>query len=122
MGFVDLTCIPASEKISFGGLQKVTPGLYAIVECAKEEANTVTLEIFTYVEKEVGQNTPNNGYLRKFYLADVEAIVSTLAVIPDIGGKPNAYFTLKPREKWQKDFESWLEEVHEEQIFSDEEQ
>ena len=74
-----------------------------------------------YIEKEVGQLTPNGLYEHKFYLADVEAIVSTLAVIPNIGGKPNVYFTLKLREKWQDDFETWLEEVHEEDIVSDEE-
>ena len=121
MGFVDLTFIPVSEKISFGGLHRVTTGLYDIIECAHEEENDVTSEIFTYIEKEVGQLTPNGLYERKFYLADVEDIVSTLAVIPDIRGKPNVYFTLKPREKWQADFETWLEEVHEEEIFSDEE-
>jgi len=35
-----------------------------------------------------------------FFLADVEAIVRPLAVIPDIGGLPNAYFWVKDQESW----------------------
>ena len=45
----------------------------------------------------------------KFYLADVEAIVSPIAVIPDIGGNPNDYFIIKDRETWRMDFISFLE-------------
>ena len=56
-----------------------------------------------------------------FFLADVEAIVKPLAVIPDIGGLPNAYFWVKDRESWRQDFTEFLEKDLnlEEEISSD---
>ena len=48
----------------------------------------------------------------KFYLADVEAIVEPIAVIPDLGGEPNNCFVLRERKHWSRDFERWLEEPH----------
>ena len=52
------------------------------------------------------------GFNLKFYFADVEAFVRPVAVIPDIGGPPNAYFVLKERSKWKSDFAQWLREPH----------
>ena len=49
---------------------------------------------------------------RKFYLAPVEAIVKPCIVVPDVGGKPNAYFQVKPRSDWTKEFVYWLTDVH----------
>ena len=56
-----------------------------------------------------------------FFLADVEAIVKPLAVIPDIGGPPNAYFWVKDQESWWQDFTEFLEKDLnlEEEISSD---
>ena len=45
----------------------------------------------------------------RFYLADVEAIVCPLAVIPDIGGPANCYFLVKDRDTWRQDFIRFLE-------------
>ena len=51
---------------------------------------------------------------REYFLADVEAIVDTAAVIPDIGcPNKNAYFLLQQRSNWAKMFDSWLELPHE---------
>ena len=55
-----------------------------------------------------------------FYLADVEAFVEPVAVVPDIGGPPNRYFAVKARAEWAADFELFLEDDHEE--YNDEEE
>ena len=54
----------------------------------------------------------------KFYLADVEAFVAPLTVIPDIGGETNAYFMVRNRTCWREDFESWLETPKNENTFT----
>ena len=61
------------------------------------------------IVKEVGGLTGNAVSHLKFYLADVEAIVKPMAVIPDIGGPPNAYFYTKDRETWRTDFMDFLD-------------
>jgi hypothetical protein len=33
-------------------------------------------------------------------------------VVPDIGGPPNRYFVVKPRNEWPREFTYWLEEPH----------
>ena len=49
---------------------------------------------------------------RKFYLADVEAFADPCCIIPDIGGKPNRYFVVKPRNQWSSLFVKWIEDEH----------
>ena len=47
-------------------------------------------------------------------MADVEAIVDTVAVIPDIGcTNKNSYFMRQPRTNWREMFSSWLDLPHE---------
>lgn len=48
----------------------------------------------------------------QYYLVDVEAFVRPIAVVPDLGGPPNAYFVLKSREEWRQDFIKWLDSPH----------
>ena len=51
---------------------------------------------------------------RKFYLADVGAIVAPMCVIPDIGCKGrNRYFQVRPRCEWVEELTSWVEDPHE---------
>ena len=40
----------------------------------------------------------------KFHLADVDAFVKPIVVIPDIGGPANDHFLLRDRDKWKEDF------------------
>ena len=81
-------------------------------------------EIFVPITKEVKALTNNTVSHMKFYLADVEAIVDPIAVIPDIGGNPNDYFMIKDRETWRTDFISFLENFGnlEDCVSSDEEE
>lgn len=116
-GFVDLTELPAGRNgVEHGGLKHIPPGNYAIVESSEyleEEDGAVTSELLEPILKEVGP-IDNNGNVTDlcFYLADVEAIVDPLVVIPDIGGAPNAYFVVKGRSEWRELFIKWLEAPH----------
>ena len=44
---------------------------------------------------------------------DVEAIVQTCCVVPNIGGVENEYFMVKQRPEWVEAFVDWLEDNHE---------
>jgi len=50
----------------------------------------------------------------QFYLADVEAFVEPIAVIPDVGGNINSYLQLRRRCYWREDFIKWLKRPYEE--------
>jgi hypothetical protein len=69
-------------------------------------------ELFVPIRKEVRKIHQNRVTKLKYYLADVEAFVAPLVVVPDIGGAPNAYFLCKSRDMWRKDFEEWLDSPH----------
>ena len=49
---------------------------------------------------------------RSFFLSDTDAIVAPCCVVPDIGGQTNAYFQVKNRNQWAKEFIDWLEQPH----------
>lgn len=122
-GFVDLGRIPPQNDINYGGLAGIPPGTYAIVENATYIDDGDASELFLPIEKEVGRIEGKRVKKMKFYLADVEAIVSPLVVIPDVGGKPNAYFAVKNRHEWKDLFVSWLHEPDEfEDLVSDDDQ
>lgn len=104
------------QPLYFGGID-VTNGTYALVEAStwsKKESELEQSDIFVPFTKDVGA-TNSQGIVtsRKFYLADVEAIVAPLCVVADIGSKPcHKYFQVKPRSAWAADFVSWLEDPH----------
>ena len=101
-GFTDLTALPPRNCLIYGSIY-LEPGIYAIIETAsfsEDEDELELSEIFVPITKEVGVITDNMVTMLMFFLADVEAIVKPLAVIPDIGRLPIAYF-------WVKDCESW---------------
>ena len=46
-------------------------------------------------------------------MADVEAFVEPIVVIPDVGSVPRCkYFQVKSRSEWAKDFIEWIEMPH----------
>jgi hypothetical protein len=53
------------------------------------------------------------GWGRKFYLADVESILSPLAVVPNIGARKFDFLILKSRTEWVEIFKRWLDDPHE---------
>ena len=120
-GFVDLTGLPQNSGVSYGGLDDISPGLYAIVENASygdEEHDTdLTRRIFVECDQTAGALVHN--YV--FYLADVEAFVSPCMVIPNIGGPSNSYLMVKEMAEWRTVFEEWLSRPHSEDVISDQE-
>ena len=126
-GFVDLRALPDNnDGLEMQGMP-LGSNIYAIVEAAvfdQDEHKKALSEIFVPITKEVGEITNNAVSRMKFYLADVEAIVAPIAVIPDIGGNPNDYFMIKDRETWRTDFIEFLENFGdlEEYVTSEEEE
>ncbi len=114
-GFVDLSELPPNSRVAYGGIRRITPGVYAIVESAaylNDEKEEKMSELLTPIIKDVGEITNGQVSKQTFYLATVEAFMEPLVVIPDIGGEPNAYFILKSRPKWRELFITWLEASH----------
>jgi len=115
-GFVDLEDLPPGIHIEYGGIW-LKSGVYAIVENASyvEDADEIGLsDIFIPLIKEAAA-IDHDGFAekRKFYLADVEAFVEPIVVIPDIGSVPRCkYFQVKSRSEWAKDFIEWIEMPH----------
>jgi hypothetical protein len=64
------------------------------------------------VLKEASFDMEGNVVKRRFYLADVEAILDPCAVVPNIGGPKNRYFVVKPRNQWAEDFITWISDPH----------
>jgi hypothetical protein len=124
-GFVDLTAMPPHYAVSFGGINDLQPAVYGIVESAQydqvAEENVVQSEIMVPITKEVGQMTNGLVTKLKFYLADTEAFLAPLAVIPNVGGPANSYFVLDNRQVWKESFEEWLECPDSDYMFFDEE-
>ena len=114
--FVDLTGLDSGTKrLEIGGVT-LKPNVCAVVESSThddDEEDIAKSEIFIPLTLDVeGIDEENNVTGREFYLADVEAFKGPCAVIPNIGGKPNAYFQVKPREDWIGLFEDWLKTPH----------
>lgn len=108
---MDLRAIPAGSGVKYAEID-LEPAVYAVVEGAKfvdDEDELDLSEIFVPILKEVGGLTGNAVSHLRFILADVEAIVKPIAVVPDIGGPPNAYFYTKDRETWRTDFMAFLD-------------
>jgi hypothetical protein len=124
-GFVDLRALPRDHNAVLGNLP-LEQSIYAIVETSafvEDDEKVGMSEIFVPITKEIGGITNNAVSQLKFHLADVDAIVKPIAVVPDIGGEPNAYFMVQDRETWRTDFIAFLERPanEEEEISTDEE-
>ena len=123
--FVQLSNMPTGRnRLQFGG---VTLGddVYAVVEVAEydedPEAKTKS-DLLVPLVLEMG-DVVDEQQMRQFYLASTEAFAGPCCVIPDIGGDINAYFQVKRRSEWAKEFISWLEAPHQDDVteYSDEE-
>ena len=99
--------------------------MYAVVESSHLEADDSELarsDLLVPLLKQVkGLDEDGDVTGREFFLADTEAFVEPCAVVPDIGGPPNRYFMVKSRETWHKEFITWVERTHKDDLTSDEE-
>ncbi|NJL56628.1 hypothetical protein HC928_16790 [bacterium] len=112
--FVDLTNIPDGDAVQVGDL-KVDKGMYAVVECTTVDVNDEAISDLWIPITTVVNRLSNRGEVleRKYYLADVEAFVGPLCVIPNIGAKPSCkYLMMKSRDKWADDFIQWIRMDH----------
>jgi hypothetical protein len=124
-GFVNLGSLPAdltgANRIRFGGLNNVAPGVYAIVECVVLEEDDKNSDLMVSMTTEVEDIRDGRVAELRFYLADAEAIMDTCIVVPDIGGPPNSYFWLKDPDDWANIFEKWLDAPHLDDLIETEE-
>ena len=76
-----------------------------------EKKGSYRTELFVPIRKEVARfNQDGTQRDQRFYLADVEAFVAPIAVIPNIDGPPNEYFLVKNKTEWQELYLEWLNE------------
>ena len=113
-GFVDSLKLPNNTGTNYGSCD-LQPGVYAVVESASynlDENKVSESDLFVPSLKDSGSFSNGDITSLEFYLADVEAIVKPIVVIPDIGGAGNVYFLLKDCIDWKKDFIKWLWAPH----------
>jgi hypothetical protein len=115
--FVDLSSVSDAFAMQFAGCH-IQKGVYAVIESTRYVLNNhgqpdTRSEMFFPLMKEVG-SVKENGEIaeRRFYLADVEAIVDTACIVPDIGSNKLRYLQLKPRKEWADVFIEWLDRPH----------
>lgn len=114
--FVEIPEIPLNTY-EHGGV-KLKQGVYAVTEVAHysdvdDEGHNS--DLFTPLELLVNSRLVQGVEEvegRQFWMADTEAFVGPCCVIPDIGGDPNAYFQVKNRDLWAKEFVCWLQTTH----------
>ena len=114
-GFLDMSDLAHDSGVNYGGLSNIQPGTYAIVETGngQEIPNDYEWSIFSPFCTEVTGDEDNEADMgTKLYLADVEAFKEPVCVIPDIGGRINAYFGVENMMLWSKKFVTWLNERH----------
>ena len=116
-GFIDLSNAPNTTANGFvenvEGI-RVERGVYAVVESADYEESAGSSDLFIPCVKEC-RSLKADGCIqrRRFYLADVEAFLQPITVIPDIGNENKLrYLQVKGRHEWAATFTKWLEEPH----------
>jgi hypothetical protein len=117
--FVDFSDLPVNCRFKFGD-NYVEQGVYAVIESSiyedqqpnyKKEniaAGERKSDFFRAIRKDLGPND-----CPKYFLANVESIVATACVIPDIGSDCCVrYFHVTPRTEWSNHFIRWLNDTH----------
>ena len=112
LGFVDLSALPDGFEFSHGGSDGLKKGICAIVECAtlvQDETEVNKSELFVPVQKQMGGFTNDFVSHRNHWMADCDAIVSPVAVVPNFGPRQNGHSMINSRANWKIDFERWLD-------------
>lgn len=123
-GFVDLSALPLNFRVDLGEQSLICPGWYAIVERAwfdLDDPEKDTSDILQPLKKEVGKMHKGEVTCPKFFLVDVKDFREEIAVVPNIGGNGNEYFTVLGRSYWGRLFEKWLEADDENEVMSEDE-
>lgn len=128
--FLDLTSLKEGVVLQVGEIV-VEKGVYAVIESAdyletllereEDEDNAdayraqheTQSDLFRPIFKEVQMNDNFVMARRKFYLADVEAFLEPIVVVPDVGSEQvTKYFQVLPRREWSTLFTKWVEQPH----------
>ena len=115
--FVDLSeVIPDGTTVPFRGLC-LENAIYALVESAdyvQDEAEIAKSDFFMPIKKEVhSKDEDGNPTARSLYLADVEAFLEPVVVVPNVGSEDKCmYFQVKRRKTWANEFIKWVELPH----------
>ena len=118
--FIDLRLLKGNAQF---GEYLLEPGVYAVVESTTYDDmddEYYGSSFFKPIRKDVGRMINGKTTKRQFYLADTDAFLEPLVVVPNVGCHPdNQYFEVKPRHKWAEEFEEWLPVDDEEEITND---
>ena len=90
-------------------------GVFAVVESSEimvDDAEVTKSDLLMPISKEIEISADKSVGKRTFYLADTEAFEGPCCAIPDIGGPPNKYFVVMPRNEWKDIFIWWVEDPH----------
>ena len=111
--FIDLRRVPHGFGKTVDGV-RVQKGVFAVVESADYEQMAGNSDLFIPCIKECRQ-LDNSGNIakRQFYLADVEAFLHPVTVIPDVGSENKLrYLQVKARKEWADCFLRWVKDPH----------
>ena len=106
-------CPSGRNAPEYGGIA-LKNGTYAVVETTQledDETEVGRSDLMMPVLKDIDLKT-GQKVGRQFYLADVEAFADPCCIVPDIGGKQNRYFVVRPRNQWSSLFVKWIEDEH----------
>ena len=111
--FLDLTFLGDTYREKVDGVT-VQKGVYAVVESTHYEAEEATSEIFRPCIKDAKEYKRDGTIAtRQFYLAECEAFLEPVTVIPDIGhANKQRYLQVNARNGWATSFEKWLLDPH----------
>ena len=120
--FVRLEGMPRGKNAIMHGGILLKDGVFAVVETVTLEENEDEIarsDLMVPVLKDVALDVDGNAGERLFFLADTEAFADVCCTIPDIGGPPNRYFVVKPKNKWADLFIIWLNDPHNLDVMDD---
>ncbi len=120
--FIDLSHLPNDFQMEYDG-SIVQKGIYAVVESSAystDEEEIGMSDLFMPLTKEFDLTEDGQPRGRVFYLADVDAIVSTTIIVPDVGCENRMdYFEVMPMHKWAENFVHWVEAPHKDDVIED---
>ena len=121
--FIDFSTLADNVSVKYGGVT-VKKGVYAVVESSeyvKEDCDGVQVQLgsdlLRVIRKEIASENEKGEITRQLYLADVEAFVDPICVVPDIGADDKLrYFEVLPRKQWSDVFIKWLMAPYKEEM------
>ena len=102
------------NALHFGGIP-LSDGVFAVVESSEimvDDAEVTKSDLLMPISKEIEISADKSVGKRTFYLADTEAFEGPCCAIPDIGGPPNKYLVVMPRNEWKDFVIRWVEDPH----------